>query len=198
MEIKAVKNAFKIADVELVENSKKLKFVYLENLKDESGNPLTPKILKDNVARVYIIVVDGVIKKIGGSQAKGGMKKTLAIYQDGGVGGRPSIRSYGVWHFLYQSILKKAKIEFYMIYQESFETKIKGFWDFNVKKSYVSYKLLEECCMEDYLKNENGHYPEWNVQEQGADWPQEIKENHSKLTNKSLERETSRKKIKNV
>ena len=49
-----------------------------------------------NLARVYLIVVNGVIKKIGGSQAEGGIKFTLAIYKDGGVAGRPSIRSFGI------------------------------------------------------------------------------------------------------
>ncbi|BDR28727.1 hypothetical protein HSHS1_14880 [Helicobacter suis HS1] len=73
-------------------------------------------ILTKNVARVYLIVVDGVVKKIGGSQAQGGIKKTLEIYRDGGVNGRPSIRSFGIWYFLYHSILAGKNIEFYQLF----------------------------------------------------------------------------------
>jgi len=80
-----------------------------KNLKDEKGNPLPQSILTQNVARVYLIVVNGEIKKIGGSQADGGIKNTLSIYRDGGTKERPSIRSFGIWYFLYHTILSGAK-----------------------------------------------------------------------------------------
>lgn len=182
MKISEVKTAFKIADVEFVAGSTKLNFNYLKDLRDENGNALPQSILTQNVARVYLIVVDGVIKKIGGSQAVGGIKNTLEIYRDGGVKGLPSIRSFGVWYFLYHTILSGAKIEFYMIYQENFEKEIKGLFGLkNVKNAYISYKLIEECCVEDYLACENGKHPDWNVQEQGKDWPLEIKNEHAQI-----------------
>lgn len=109
MHISEVKTAFKIADVEYVKDSTKLNFNYLKDLKDENNQSLSQNILTQNVARVYLIVVDGEIKKIGGSQADGGIKSTLNIYKDGGVKGRPSIRSFGVWYFLYHTILTGAK-----------------------------------------------------------------------------------------
>lgn len=185
MKIIEVKTAFKIADVEFVAGSTKLNFNYLKNLKDENGNALPQSILTQNVARVYLIVVDGEIKKIGGSQAAGGIKNTLEIYKDGGVKGRPSIRSFGVWYFLYHTILSGAKIEFYMIYQENFEKEIKGLFGLkNVKNAYISYKLIEECCVEDYLSCEGGKFPDWNVQEQGKDWPLQIKNEHAEIQKK--------------
>ncbi len=182
MKISEVKTAFKVADVEFVAGSTKLNFNYLKDLRDENGKSLPQSILTQNVARVYLIVVDGVIKKIGGSQAVGGIKNTLEIYKDGGVKGRPSIRSFGVWYFLYHTILSGAKIEFYMIYQENFEKEIKGLFGLkNVKNAYISYKLIEECCVADYLACENGKHPDWNVQEQGKDWPLEIKNEHAEI-----------------
>ncbi|EAL1123625.1 type II restriction endonuclease [Campylobacter coli] len=199
MKISEVKTAFKIADVEFVEGSTKLNFNYLKELKNEKGEPLPQKILTDNVARVYLIVVDGEIKKIGGSQANGGIKSTLEIYRDGGVKGRPSIRSFGVWYFLYYTILEDAKIEFYMIYQENFEKEIKGLFGLKkVQNAYISYKLIEQCCIDDYLKKENGKYPEWNVQEQGMDWPLEIKNEHATLQQNAQNREkkVNRKEVK--
>ncbi|MCR6593859.1 type II restriction endonuclease [Campylobacter insulaenigrae] len=182
MRISQVKTAFKIADVEFIEGSTKLNFNYLKNLKDENNNSLPQSILTENVARVYLIVVDGEIKKIGGSQDKGGIKGTLSIYKDGGVKGRPSIRSFGIWYFLYHTILQGKKIEFYMIFQENFEKDIKSLFGYHkIKNASISYKFIEECCNKDYLAFENSKYPDWNVQEQGMDWPEDIKNLHAEI-----------------
>ena len=186
MHISEVKTAFKIADVEHVVGSTRLNFNYLENLKDENGNPLSQKILTENLARVYLIVVDGKIKKIGGSQDKGGIKGTLSIYRDGGVKGRPSVRSFGIWYFLYHTILEGKNIEFYMIYHDNFEKEVKGLFGLHkVTNASISYKFIEECCIMDYLDAEEGIYPEWNIQEQGMDWPMEIKDQHAEILEKA-------------
>ncbi|RVZ19283.1 GIY-YIG nuclease family protein [Helicobacter pylori] len=190
MHISEVKTAFKIADVEYVKDSTKLNFNYLKDLKDENNQSLSQNILTQNVARVYLIVVDGEIKKIGGSQADGGIKSTLNTYKDGGVKGRPSIRSFGVWYFLYHTILTGAKIEFYMIYQPNFETQVKGLFGFHaIKDASISYKLLEQACLTDYRNNNNDALPEWNEQEQGKDWPNDIKDEHANTTQKAQNRE---------
>ncbi|GAA7538160.1 hypothetical protein ckin32_13080 [Helicobacter pylori] len=190
MHISGVKTAFKIADVEYVKDSTKLNFNYLKDLKDENNQSLSQNILTQNVARVYLIVVDGEIKKIGGSQANGGIKSTLNIYKDGGVKGRPSIRSFGVWYFLYHTILTGAKIEFYMIYQPNFETQVKGLFGFHaIKDASISYKLLEQACLTDYRNNNHDALPEWNEQEQGKDWPNDIKDEHANTTQKAQNRE---------
>ncbi|WRA07851.1 GIY-YIG nuclease family protein [Helicobacter pylori] len=190
MHISEVKTAFKIADVEYMKDSTKLNFNYLKDLKDENNQSLSQNILTQNVARVYLIVVDGEIKKIGGSQADGGIKSTLNIYKDGGVKGRPSIRSFGVWYFLYHTILTGAKIEFYMIYQPNFETQIKDLFGFcAIKDASISYKLLEQACLTDYRNNNHDALPEWNVREQGKDWPNDIKDEHANTTQKAQNRE---------
>ncbi len=190
MHISGVKTAFKIADVEYVKDSTKLNFNYLKDLKDENNQSLSQNILTQNVARVYLIVVDGEIKKIGGSQADGGIKSTLNIYKDGGVKGRPSIRSFGVWYFLYHTILTGAKIEFYMIYQPNFETQVKGLFGFHaIKDASISYKLLEQACLTDYRNNNHDALPEWNAREQGKDWPNDIKDEHANTTQKAQNRE---------
>lgn len=62
MHISEVKTAFKIADVEFVPNSTKLKFNYLKKIFDENGNELSRDILTKNVARVYLVVVNGLKK----------------------------------------------------------------------------------------------------------------------------------------
>ncbi len=189
MKIREVKTAFKIADVEFVPNNTKLNFRYLKNLKDENNKKLPQSILRENVARVYLIVVNGEIKKIGGSQAEGGIKQTLEIYRDGGIGGRPSIRSFGIWYFLYSTMLQKHKTEFYMIFQPNFKADVKGLFGYNrVTNASYSYKILENCCMNDYLNQSNRKFPDWNIQEQAGDWPSEVKMKHSDLLKKSLKR----------
>ncbi len=193
MKITEVKTAFKIADVELVENSTKLRFKYLQNLHDEDGQPIDSKVLRENYARVYLVVVDDEIKKIWGSQAEGGIKQTLQIYQDGWIAGRPSIRSFGMWYFLYYSILRNKKIEFYMIYQNNFSAEIKGLFGYNkIENASYNYKLLEQCCITDYLAKSGWIYPDWNVQEQAGDWPTDVKQAHADITKRSLARQTSR------
>ncbi|WQU39605.1 GIY-YIG nuclease family protein [Helicobacter pylori] len=190
MHISGVKTAFKIADVEYVKDSTKLNFNYLKDLKDENNQSLSQNILTQNAARVYLIVVDGEIKKIGGSQADGGIKSALNIYKDGGIKGRPSIRSFGVWYFLYHTILTGAKIEFYMIYQPNFETQVKGLFGLHaIKDASISYKLLEQACLTDYRNNNHDALPEWNVREQGKDWPNDIKDEHANTTQKAQNRE---------
>ena len=189
MRIEDVKTAFKIADVIWDGKSTKLTFKYLDNLIDENGIKLNQSILTENVARVYLIVVDGEIYKIGGSQDKGGIKGTLRIYQDGGQNGRPSIRSFGIWYFLFHTITTGHKIEFYMIYQSNFEAQVKGLFGYHVvKNASLNYKLLEECCEQDYLSVENGKYPKWNIQEQAGDWPPEVKKQHAIITSNSNDR----------
>lgn len=187
MKISEVKTAFKIADVEFIAGSTKLNFNYLRNLKDENGKNLPQNILTQNVARVYLIVVNGEIKKIGGSQAEGGIKSTLSNYKDTEPKGRAGIRSVGIANFLSQTLRNGDKIEIYMIYQENFINNIKGLFNTKKQESYISYKLLEKRCLEDY-KSKDGEYPQWNVQERGEDWSLEIKEKHAKLLQNSQSR----------
>jgi hypothetical protein len=192
--IKSVKTAFKIADVELVNGETRLNFNYLEPLYDENNKRLSSSLLTKNVARVYLIVVDDEIVKIGSSQSEGGIKNTLTIYRDGGIAGRPSIRSFGVWYFLYNTILKNKKIEFFMIYQEDFNKDVKGLFKIHqIPDASISCKILENVCLTDYLSVEK-EYPAWNIQEKGYDWPDDVKKEHSEITRRSLSRKTTRKK----
>ncbi|GAA9270986.1 hypothetical protein HpHA227_12490 [Helicobacter pylori] len=189
MHISEVKTAFKIADVEYVKDSTKLNFNYLKDLKDENNQSLSQNILTQNVARVYLIVVNGEIKKLVVLKQMVGLK-ARSIFIKMGVKGRSNIRSFGVWYFLYHTILTGAKIEFYMIYQPNFETQVKGLFGFcAIKDASISYKLLEQACLTDYRNNSNDALPEWNVQEQGKDWPNDIKDEHANITQKTQNRE---------
>lgn len=195
MKIKDATNAFKIATVKYT-GTTRLDFIYEDKLISQDGKNIYPQsVLTDNLARVYIIVVNGEIKKIGGSQDKGGMKHALQIYRDGGVNGRPSIRSYGIWYFLFHEVLdNKSLVEFYMIYQDNFETYVKGLDTIKlVNNASINYKLLEEACIDDFHKHEGINiFPEWNLQEQGYDWPNSIKEEHANILLNSANRKNKK------
>ena len=96
MKISDCPNAQLVGKVVLNESASKsnLKMVW-ENL------PAT--LLKNNAGRVYLLVVDGEIKKIGGSVGKGGIKSTMSFYVSGNTG-RPSIRSYGINTLIFESL----------------------------------------------------------------------------------------------
>ena len=83
MRIQKVKTAFKVADVAIDKEhgTNHIRINFLSELKDEKGKRLERSILQDNAGRVYIIVVGGIIKKIGGSQSRGGIRATLSFYQ---------------------------------------------------------------------------------------------------------------------
>lgn len=84
MHISGVKTAFKIADVEYVKDSTKLNFNYLKDLKDENNQSLSQNILTQNVARVYLIVVDGEIKKSVVLKRMVGLKARSVFIKMGG------------------------------------------------------------------------------------------------------------------
>lgn len=191
MYIKEVKTAFKIMDVyyDKGKDPSRLVFHYLENLVDENNQKLPQSILKKNVSRVYLIVVNDQIYKIGQSSDKSGIKSTLSIYKDGGVKGRPSVRSYGIFYFLLQEKKKGSKIEFYMIYQDHIKGAIKGLFKiYDNQNISISPKIIEERCLLDFREKENGKYPIWNLKEQAQDWPDLIKKIHSDIINISLTR----------
>lgn len=187
MNIKDVKTAFKIADVVLDKKHKKnhIRINYLSELIDEKGNKVNKSILKNDAGRVYIIVVDGVIKKIGGSQSKGGIKATLSFYQSAMQGG-PSLRSYGI-HLLIKEALEKDKsVEIYLITSKSVRALVKGLFSEERKGTSV-FKEMEDKCKEDYKKIE-GDFPEWNYQERAVPWPKRIHESYVRLLTKRVKR----------
>jgi len=173
MNIKEVKTTFKVADVLLDKEHgiRHIKLVFLNEIYDEHNKKLDNTILKDNAGRIYLIVVDEVIMKIGGSQSKGGIRSTLSFYQ-GGMQGGPSIRTYGIHILLKEELEKGKKVEIYMITSQKTKMKVKGL--FNEEEAEVSaFKDMEDKCKSDYVKREKT-YPPWNFQEKGEPWREDI------------------------
>ncbi len=187
MKIKDVKTAFKIADVVLDKQHRQnhIKIDYLPVLIDEKGSKSSKSILRDNAGRVYIITVDGVIKKIGGSQSKGGIKATLSFYQSAMQGG-PSLRSYGIHLLIKEAIEKGKRVEIYLITSKSVRAPVKGLFS-EVRKNTNVFKEMEDKCKEDYKKVE-GDFPEWNYQERAVPWPKKIHKSYVRFLTKRVKR----------
>ena len=171
MKISNVSTALKVGRVVLNESKSK------SNLKVEWEN-LSADILKSNAGRVYLLVVDGEIKKIGGSVGKGGIKSTMSFYVSGNTG-RPSIRSYGINTLIFESINSGKLVEIYIIQSEQVLAPVKGL--FGISHDKVSaFKEMEDKCVKEYVAF-TGSYPDWNYQEQAKPWEQYIQEGHAKI-----------------
>ena len=127
---------------------------------------------KEN-GRIYFIVVNDEIYKIGQSACKGGIKTTFSFYQ-GGLGGSPSIRTFGI-HVLIQKELDQGnKIEIYALFNKAIFVEVQGITSIITKEVFPDVREMENLCREDYKKI-YGKYPLWNFQENVEEWPFQIK-----------------------
>ena len=138
-------------------------------------------LIKQNNGRIYLIVkkneygIDEIMK-IGKSECKGGMKNTFAFYQ-GGLGGSPSIRTFGIHHLIYNELVANNSIEIYGIWNSPVEVQVPGLFGETTEFICPSIHAMEEKCRNDY-KNVYGKYPPWNFQENAISWPNEILEKY--------------------
>jgi len=139
---------------------------------------LGKEVLKDNAGRVYLMVVNGVIKKIGGSVSKGGIKSTMSFYESGNCG-RPSIRSFGIQQLIFEELCMDNVVEIYIITSQRVLAPVQGLFG-NEEIPISAFKEMEEKCIADFVKIEDNH-PEWNYQEAGKPWEGYIQEAHAAL-----------------
>lgn len=169
MNIKNVKTAIKVGDFILKKNHRnKININYLASLTNQK--------LTDNSARVYLIVQDGIIKKIGGSASKGGIKATMIFYVSA-MTGSPGVPRF-VLHLLIEKALRnKSKVELFMITSPKTLAKISGLFGYK-KVEIASFKEMENLCKSDYFSKE-GRYPDWNFQENNEPYPAELARKHN-------------------
>jgi len=184
MNINKVKTALKVADI-LPRNDSNVKNIikmFWYEVKNGYSNPL--KVLKDDSGRVYLIVVDGIIYKIGGSQCINGIKGTWQPYC-GGMGGSPSVRTYGIPILIREKLDSGSKVELYMITSEDVKAPVKGLFDEKVQNVGIDFTAIEDKCKEDYKKI-TGNYPDWNFTENHYKWRLDIQESCVKLIAKTI------------
>ena len=171
MKISTVKTAILVGEFALNDGTSKarLKLVY-ENLPKD--------VLKNDAGRVYLLVKDDEIMKIGGSVSKGGIKSTMSFYVSANTG-RPSIRSFGINQLVYEAVEKGEEVKVYMITSEQVSAPVKGLFG-TEQMSISAFKEMEEKCIADYVASE-GNFPAWNYQEAGKAWEQYIQEEHAAI-----------------
>lgn len=169
MNIKVVKTAIKVGDFVLKENHRnKIDIKYLPSLSN--------KILTDNSARIYLIVQDGSIKKIGGSASKGGIKATMIFYISAMMGS-PGVPRF-VLHLLIEKALRaESKVELYIITSPRTVAKVSGLFGYK-KVAIASFKEMEDLCKSDYYSREK-RYPDWNFQENHKPYPSDLAKKHN-------------------
>jgi hypothetical protein len=163
MQISKVKNAIKVADA-LLNHEDKLRFIWLSSASKE--------MLKDSSGRVYIFVIDGIIKKIGGSQAKGGIKSTMGNYSGGDIGD-PGESRFVANYEIKEALRKGQKIEVFLITSTKVRASVKGLFDSEMS-DVAPFQEMESRCKNDY-RSEIKRFPDWNYKENNERYPDHIK-----------------------
>lgn len=169
MHIKEVKTAREIGDFILRKNRRnKIGIRYMHHL--------SAKELTDDSARIYLIAQDGIIRKIGGSASKGGIKSTMMFYVSA-MTGSPGVPRF-VMHLLVEQALRdKSSVELFMITSPKTLAKISGLFGYK-KVMIASFKEMENLCKSDYYDREK-KYPDWNFQENHKPYPPELARRHN-------------------
>lgn len=167
MNINDVKTAIKIGDFVLRQNHR--------NKIDIKYSSIDNKILTDNSARIYLIVQDGIIKKIGGSVAKGGIKTTMSFYTSS-MTGSPGAPRFVIHLLIEEALINKSKLELFMITSPRTLARVNGLFGYQ-KVEIASFKEMEDLCKSDYYSKER-KYPDWNFQENHKPYPSELAQKH--------------------
>ena len=135
-------------------------------------------IQKDTSGRVYLLVVDGIIKKIGGSADKGGIKGTMNAYAGGAAKtkGRPSQTRHSICLLIKQALDYGSQVDVYLIPSQRVRADVTGLFDTS-PGLVAPFKEMEDKCVADYVRVEGAH-PEWNFKEAGNAFSAELQALH--------------------
>jgi hypothetical protein len=161
MNIKYVKTAIKVGDVVISKKDNK-------TLQFDLDKKLLETNYTNNAGRVYYIVVNGEIVKIGGSQAKGGIKNTFHFYFTG-FKGSPSPRTYCCWNYMRKAVLDNKKVEVYFVLAPIVSARIPTMTGYEDVQIPVDFHKMEDSAVSEYLRMEKKH-PYLNLQESGGKW----------------------------
>ena len=166
MHISEVKTAIKIGDfVSRKGHRNKVDIAYLPGLSN--------KILTDDAARIYLIVQDGIIKKIGGSASRGGIKATMMFYVSA-MTGSPGRPRFIVHLLIHGALVNGSSVELYMITSPRVSARVHGLFG-SKQVEIASHEEMEDLCKSDYYSKE-ARYPEWNFQENSTSYPRELED----------------------
>jgi hypothetical protein len=161
MDIKKVKNMVRVGQiVRRKDHDQKLQFDW--------DPAMTREMQKDERGRVYALCIDGKIEKLGGSQAKGGIKGTYDAYFSGFAKGM-SARTYCVWNHICRAIDAGKKVEVYAVWAPLVTVTIPTMHGTETKEMPVDFHTIEEAFVKSFVEKE-GRHPFLNMQESGKKW----------------------------
>jgi len=132
-----------------------------------------PEILLDNRGRVYFIVVNDIIVKIGGSGANGGLRGTFSFYMGGPnpyTTKGNSKRNFGCWNFMYHTLTQGNRVDVYCGFVDvpaNLEMTIPTMSGEIKLPIKCDFKSIEKNLFEEYVSVE-GRPPFLNIQEKGG------------------------------
>lgn len=124
-------------------------------------------ILNNKNNRIYLIVVEQEIKKIGSSCAQGGIKDTFRHYVNPGK--CASKRTSGIHKNIIQELKKGHTVRFYCKFNTPRKETIRGFFSSKEVDVCSNIFYLEKIHLKDF-KTQFGHYPMWNLKEKNEKW----------------------------
>ena len=128
---------------------------------------------------------DRIIKKIGGSASKSGIKATMSFYITS-MTGSPGVPRIIIHLLIREALRKGSKLELYMITSPKTLATISGL--FGYKKAEISsFKEMEDLCKSDYFSIER-RYPDWNFQENNEPYPKRLAKKHVLYHQKRLDK----------
>ena len=160
MHISQVSTMTRVGQITTQPDSKKLVFI--------PDPDITQTQLRDIRGRVYAIVVDGFIEKIGGSQDKGGIQGTIGWYLNGWAKGN-SERTYCTWNFFTQNCNAGKLVEIYCVWAPMVTATVPTMTGQITLQIPADYHIIEKAFNNEYYKAEKSH-PTLNMQESGKRW----------------------------
>ncbi len=181
MHIREVKTAKKYGDFVLRDQGPNLiDIVYCGNI--------TKDQLRDKTPRVYLITSDGVIKKIGGSADKNGIRGTISFYV-GAMTGSPGIARFIGHHLIYQELQAMRSVELFVITAAGVNARVPGLFDYTQMQVHA-FKEMESSCLSDYFDYAN-KFPDWNFQESNQSYPNELATLHNDFQKRRIASKTN-------
>lgn len=160
MQIDHIKTMTRAGEIKLQPDTKKLAFI--------PDSAMSKQQLRDIRGRVYAIVVDGVIEKIGGSQDKGGIQGTLGWYLNGWAKGN-SERTYCTWNFFRKNLEEGKTVEIWCVWAPMVTATIPTMTGSMQKSMPIDFHTIEKAFNDEYFQIE-GRHPTLNMQESGERW----------------------------
>lgn len=141
-----------------------------------------------NIPRVYLLVVDDEIYKIGGSLDRRGLRGTLSFYENARTGSPGPSRF--IIHGLIANELRQGKeVSVWVVTSPTVKALVCGLFECE-EREVTPYKEMEQKCLEDYRARE-GQVPPWNFQERGGSYPTDLYQEYLDYHNKRIRRARS-------